>query len=280
MRVLLAEDYGFCFGVERAVNTILDLLRKGEEVYTDGDVVHNRRVMEKLVSKGLKIVDLSDLPEKIDGVFAIRAHGVEIEKKLIVEGKFREVIDLTCPIVKRLFEIASDCVEKGWRVVVFGKEDHAEMRALRGHVSDVLTTSKTLNLNSDRICVLSQTTSSWWEFAEFVKGILESNLSIKELRVVNTICRVTVDRERETEEFSKKCDLVLVVGGKHSANTGKLFRVASKHTRAIWIESPDELEELDLEGMECVAVVSGTSTPSDDVEEIAERISLGGKVDG
>ncbi len=280
MRVEIAESRGFCFGVERAVSRILSFLEKGRRVYTDGDVVHNRRVMEHLLSRGLEIVDLSKLEPPVDGIFAIRAHGVKPDVERRVREIFEEVVDLTCPIVERLFERARECFEGGWRVVVFGREDHAEMIALRGHVSEALTVSSARALDFDRICVLSQTTSSWKEFSDFVAELIELNPNLREMRVVNTICSVTVERERETERLAKECDVVVVVGGRHSANTGKLFRVASRFTRVIWIESPNELKDSDLEGVECVGVVSGTSTPNRDVEEVAERISLGGKTDG
>ncbi len=266
MEVILAPDYGFCFGVKNAVDKILEELKNGE-VFTDGDIVHNKRVMKSLIKKGLKI------SENATGeMFAIRAHGIPPEKFLEISKRFRKVIDLTCPIVKSLFEKAEECRMKGYGVVVFGKEGHAEMLALKGHVPDAIVTSKAHFYGMEKICILSQTTSSWQEFSEFVSEMLELNFPAKEIKIVNTACPVTVNREEEVKRLSKMCDLIIVVGGKHSANTGKLYRMALRNTKAEWIESPKEAREIDLSGIRCVAIVSGTSTPAEDVEEVYNEI--------
>ena len=271
MEVILAADYGFCFGVKSAVDRLLEELENGE-VYTDGDIVHNKRVMDFLVEKGLKIV------ENASGeVFAVRAHGIPPEKFEEVSKKFKKIIDLTCPIVKSLFERAKECREAGYGVVVFGKEGHAEMLALKGHVPDAIVTSEAHFYGMEKMCILSQTTSSWQEFSEFVSKMVELNFPSKEIKIVNTACPVTVNREDEVKRLSKICDLIVVVGGRHSANTGKLYRIALRKTNAEWIESPEEVEKIDLKGMGCVAVVSGTSTPVEDVEEVYNEILRRGK---
>jgi (E)-4-hydroxy-3-methyl-but-2-enyl pyrophosphate reductase len=267
MRVVLARDYGFCFGVKNAVERLLGELKNGK-VHTDGDIVHNRRVMEMLKERGLEIVQNGS-----GEIFAVRAHGIPPEKLEEVSRRYKRVIDLTCPIVKSLFEKARSCEDEGYSVVVFGKEDHAEMRALKGYVPSAIVSSEARSYGSERICVLAQTTSSWIEFSEFVSDLVSHNYQVKEIKVVNTVCPVTVNREDEVRRLSRKCDAVVVVGGKHSANTGKLHRIASRNTKAYWIESPSEVEEIDLEGMGCVAIVSGTSTPAEDVEEVFEKIS-------
>ena len=272
MIVKKAEDFGFCFGVERAINGILDLLNKGKEVVTDGDIVHNTRVMKFLISKGLVIE--RDLEDKEGTVFAIRAHGMPYEKLIKIKERFREVADLTCPIVKALFEKAKECRDLGYRVVVFGKEGHAEMEALKGYVEDPIILKKPVKIDDSKpVCIVSQTTSSWIEFEEFVAKLIFMNFSIKEFKVLNTICPVTVEREYEVERLSKECDLIVVVGGKHSANTGKLYRIAGRNTNVIWIEDPEEINRYSVDGFECVGIVSGTSTPKEDVEKVYEILS-------
>ncbi len=271
MKVVLATDYGFCFGVKKAV----DRLRKGLknwEIHTDGDIVHNRRVMESLVKDGLKIVENGK-----GEIFAIRAHGIPPKKAEEISKRYNKLMDLTCPIVKSLFEKALSCRERGYGVVVFGKEGHAEMIALKGYVPDAIVTSEAQFYGMENICVLSQTTASWQEFSEFISELVRLNFPSKKISIINTACPVTVNREDEVGRLSEKCDLIVVVGGKHSANTGKLYRIASRKTRAVWIESPDEAEGIDLDEMECVAIVSGTSTPARDVEEVYDKILRRGK---
>ncbi len=270
MKVVLSEDYGFCFGVKAAIDKVEELLSQGYDVLTDGDIVHNKRVMQRLRDRGLKVEDVAD--DRKEGVFAIRAHGMDPERIKRISQVFEKVVDLTCPIVKSLFEKARRCRDEGYEVVVFGKDGHAEMRALKGHVPDAVVTLEPVKLEKDRVCILSQTTSSWKEFSEFIDGLMQVNFATKEFLVVNTICPVTYGREEETDRLSRSCDLIVVVGGKHSANTGKLYRIASRNTRAVWIESPEEIDDVKLEGAKCVAVVSGTSTPKEDVVAVYEKL--------
>ncbi len=269
MRVVLASDYGFCFGVKSAIDRLVEELEDGE-VHTDGDIVHNNGVMKRLIEMGLKIEDSGGK------TFAIRAHGLPPSRIKEVSKRYEKVVDLTCPIVKSLFEKAKGCRKEGYGVVVFGREGHAEMEALKGHVPDAIVTLEANFYGMERMCVLSQTTSSWIEFSEFIGDLVRLNSTAKEIKIVNTVCPVTVNREDEVRRFSKMCDAIIVIGGRHSANTGKLYRMASRQTKAYWIESPDEVEGLDLQGMDCVAIVSGTSTPAEDVEEVYEKISRRG----
>ncbi len=272
MKVKKAKDFGFCFGVERAVNEILKILDSGKVVVTDGDIVHNSRVMNFLIEKGLVINKNFD---DIEGeVFAIRAHGVALEKFRKIKEKFRNIADLTCPIVKSLFEEAKECEDMGYTVVVFGKDGHAEMEALKGHVKKPVIIREPIKLDDTRpVCVLSQTTSSWIEYKEFIAKLIFMNFSIKEFKILNTVCPVTVEREYETEKLSKECDLIVVVGGKHSANTGKLYRIAEKNASVIWVEDPNELRRYSIDNLGCVGIVSGTSTPKEDVEKVYEILS-------
>ena len=269
MKVKKTEDFGFCFGVEKAVNEILKILDSGKVVVTDGDIVHNSRVMRFLIKKGLIVKENFD---DVDGdVFAIRAHGVASEKFKKIRQKFENIADLTCPIVKSLFEKAKKCEDEGYIVVVFGKNGHAEMEALKGYVKRPVIIKEPIKISDIKpVCVLSQTTSSWIEYKEFIAGLIFMNFSVKEFKILNTICPVTVKREFETEKLSRECDLIVVVGGKHSANTGKLYRIAKKYANVIWIESPEELNSYSLDNIDCAGIVSGTSTPKEDVEKVYE----------
>ena len=276
MRVVLAEDYGFCFGVERAVERLIEVL-KDSRVVTDGDIVHNEGVMDMLKSVGLMVK--KDPAGTEADVFAIRAHGTSPKRLDEVKRRFKRVVDLTCPIVESLFETAKELKDRGYTVVVFGKEGHAEMEALKGHVEDAVVTRKVFKVDGSvqKVAVVSQTTSPWKEFSSFVGDMVEENFHVKDWKVINTVCYVTVRREMEVERLSRMCDVVVVVGGKHSANTGKLYEIAKNLTRAIWISSPDELGSYDFDGVDCVGIVSGTSTPKEDVEKVRDEILRRGK---
>jgi len=272
MRVKKAKDFGFCFGVERAVSEIVKLLDSGKAVVTDGDIVHNTRVMDFLKKRGLVVK--KGFEDAKGDIFAIRAHGISPEKLKKINERFGNIADLTCPIVKSLFEKAHDCENAGYTVVVFGKDGHAEMEALKGYVKRPVIIKEPIKISGAMsVCVLSQTTSSWIEYKEFIAKLISMNFSIKEFRILNTICPVTVEREYETEKLSKECDLIIVVGGRHSANTGKLYRIARRNTKAIWIEDPEEIVNYSIDNLRCVGIVSGTSTPKEDVEKVYEILS-------
>ena len=273
MKIVVAKNIGFCFGVERAIRTVEELLDEGKKVVTDGEIVHNKQVMEQLTKKGLKVSS-----EMTDGeVFVVRAHGIPKDRLEELKKIFPEVVDLTCPIVSQLFKTAQRYAKER-KVIVFGKEDHPEMVALRGYAPAIVT-KVPFKFEEKKVVFLSQTTSSLEEYKEFVAAMIRMN-EFEEAVFLNTICPVTVNREREVEELSKICDLSIVVGGKHSSNTGKLFRIASKHSKTIWIESPDELPaDVVKYGTGCV--FSGTSTPNSLIENVVRKLKeMEGKRDG
>lgn len=266
MRLFVAKHIGFCSGVERAYLTIKRLLVEGRRVVTDGDVVHNPQVMEELKSLGL-LVSKDAVFE--DAVFAVRAHGIPQSEYERVKRNFREVVDLTCPIVLKLFEIAKELSKEG-KVVVFGKENHPEMVALKSHVPGALITLSPQKVDAPEVVFLSQTTSSIDEYKAFVAETIRIN-DFKKALMLNTICPATILREREVEELSKNCDVSIVVGGRNSANTEKLVRIASKNGVVVWIEREDELPE-DIVEYETVCVFSGTSTPNTTVLRVVEKL--------
>ena len=264
MKVIVAKNIGFCFGVERAIKTVEKLLKEGKRVVTDGEIVHNKQVMENLVKKGLRISS-----DPADGdVFVVRAHGIPKKKLEELRKMYSEVVDLTCPIVSQLFKTAREYASKG-KLIVFGKKDHSEMVALLGYASAIVA-RKPFETEEKNVVFLSQTTSSLDEYREFVSEMIRTN-NFEKVVYLNTICPVTVDREREVRELSKICDLSIVVGGKHSSNTGKLFRLASRNSRAIWVESSDEIPE-GVVKYGTVCVFSGTSTPVSLIENIVRKL--------
>lgn len=275
MRIVVAEDVGFCFGVKKAVERVKELLLKGEKVYTDGDIVHNPLVMKELEELGLK--KINDIPEDSkNSIFVVRAHGLPPVKINHYKKHFKEVVDLTCPIVKALFKKAKDASEEG-KVVVFGKKDHPEMKALSGYVFHALITLSPIPLKEEIMYFMAQTTASLESFKKFVAEEIKMS-DFARVEIFNTICDVTLRRERIAKEMSRTCDIVFVVGGKHSSNTGKLFQIAASKGNAVWIEKPEDIER--IPEVECVGVISGTSTPLHIVQNVVKKLKvLGGKED-
>ncbi|QTA37659.1 4-hydroxy-3-methylbut-2-enyl diphosphate reductase [Thermosipho ferrireducens] len=269
MQIIVARNIGFCSGVDRAVKKTKELLEKGYRVFTDDDIVHNKNVMNDLLVSGLSFED--------GEVFLVRAHGLPPEKIREYEKKYR-VVNLTCPIVMDLFEKAKRLREKGYKIVVFGKKSHPEMIALKGYVSDAMVTKVPGKFVEKKVAFLSQTTSSLEEFNEFICETTKIS-KINELLVCNTICDLTIKREEEVKKLSKICDLIIVIGGKHSSNTLKLARLASINTSVLHVESVNELINIP-DNVKKVGIVSGTSTSVYDVEKVIDRLKeLGGMLE-
>ncbi|HBT39224.1 MAG: 4-hydroxy-3-methylbut-2-enyl diphosphate reductase [Thermotoga sp. 50_1627] len=276
MKLCVAENIGFCFGVERALKTVEEYLKKERSVYSLGELVHNRNVVKRLTEKGLKVYHENDpLPEDArDSVLVVRAHGAAPKVLNELEKNFKRVIDATCPIVLKLFEKAKSAKEAGYKLVVFGDENHDEMRALKGHVKDAIITTHPLALEG-KICVLSQTTMSLEDFLSFGAGILKAS-EPTEFLFLNSVCEITHKREIEVKKMAFECDLIVVVGGKNSSNTKKLARIASKTTRVLHVQDVSELEGFDFKRFRKIGVTAGTSTSLEDVNLVVKKIRLGG----
>lgn len=270
MKVIVAEDVGFCFGVQRALKMINSKIANHEKIYTLGDVVHNKSVARSLEQKGVVVIQ-QDIPQDAkDSVLVIRAHGVPKDLLEQVKKTFKTVVDTTCPIVMNLFKTAQQMQKQGYKITVFGKKDHPEMVALLGYVPQATVTVEPIPLN-EKSCVLSQTTMSVDEFHKFVERSIEIS-SFKELRVINTICSITAKRESQTRAIAQNSDLVIVLGGKNSSNTSKLAKIASQLTKTLHIEEPSEVDQIDLSDIKTIGIVTGTSTPQEDVKILTEKI--------
>jgi len=274
---VLIGPTGFCFGVERAVEEVKRLLNDGIRVFTDGEIVHNKNVIEELKKLGLQFKP----NEPIEGsLFVVRAHGLP-PKDIKELSKHYKIVDLTCPIVLNVFELARKLRSNGFRIVVFGDPQHAEMIALKGHVEDAVITKSPIKLEPGKWYVLSQTTSSKEDYDEFILKLQQLNPE-SEIKSHNTICNVTIQRESYAKEFGKSCELTIIVGGKNSSNTKKLYEIASRIGRAIHVEDIYEfksiidnnntLENILSKPKSKVGILSGTSTSKNDVDDIVKHI--------
>ena len=281
MQVLLAEEYGFCFGVERAVEMVEGALAEGATVRTLGPLIHNTQEIHRLEAEGVRTVNA---PEEVSGglTAVIRAHGVTPEVQRELEARAERVIDATCPFVTKVQKLAERAAAQGRDVVVVGNPDHPEMIGVRGYAPDrahvVRDAAEVASLPPLHApLVVSQTTlklSTFLEAAEAVRAKADS-----EPQVVNTICSATRDRQDAARALAGHVDAFYVIGGKHSSNSLKLLSVCKEQcAKSFLIETPDEINPADLACAERVGVTAGASTPNWLIEQVVARLrQIGGE---
>ena len=275
MQVLLADEYGFCFGVERAVQMVEEALGGGATVRTLGPLIHNTQEIARLESEGVRTIDE---PAQVGaGVTAvIRAHGVTPEVQRELEARAEKVIDATCPFVTKVQKLAERAAAEGRDVVVVGNPDHPEMIGVKGyaphHAHVVRDASEVAGLPPLHApLVVSQTTiklSTFLEAADAVRAKADS-----EPQIINTICSATRDRQDAARALAGHVDAFYVIGGKHSSNSIKLLSVCREQCpRSFLIETQDEINADDLRGARRVGVTAGASTPNWLIEQVVARL--------
>jgi 4-hydroxy-3-methylbut-2-enyl diphosphate reductase len=284
MQIIRANEMGFCFGVRRAVEMMEESVRERGPMVSLGSVVHNPQIVGKLRDEGLDVI--KD-PREVGGrPVAITAHGVSRQVIQDLETSGAEIIDTTCPIVTRSQQWAHRLSEEGFAVVVFGDPNHKEVRGVLGwaHGSvQVWSSEDDVTLLPDgfpsRVGVLSQTTETEARFASFVKRLLETNMDrISELRVLNTLCHATTSQQATTMHLANEVSLMIVVGGRESANTRHLAVVSREcGVETYHIETADEVKAEWLNGHEKVGVTAGASTPDFIIDEVVARLEALGR---
>ncbi len=279
MKISIAKTSGFCFGVNRAVKIVYDLILSGKKVCTLGPIIHNPTVIENFKNMGVSIVEKPSLiPD--DTILIIRSHGITRSTLEYISLKGVKYIDTTCPFVKKIHNIVIKYSNKKSLLLAAGNKNHPEMIGIRSYFEGTSYVFKNLNelkeilkkisnRNYDDVILISQTTFSveeWKKCAFFLKNMFTN------IKVFDTICNTTHSRQKEAEFLSKKSDLMIVVGGKQSSNTRKLYEICSTHTKTVWIESVDELVDSIFYGCETVSIVAGASTPTDLVDEVYNYI--------
>ncbi|MBI1885483.1 MAG: 4-hydroxy-3-methylbut-2-enyl diphosphate reductase [Chloroflexi bacterium] len=277
MEILLAKDMGFCWGVRRAIDIMEKAAQEKGDIVSLGPIVHNPQVVAELETKG---VHLGDGPQSVNSKpVAITAHGAGPEAISAAKGKGAEVIDTTCPIVTRSQRWAKKMAENGFTVIVYGDTKHREVKGVLGWAGGkgfAVTEESMQRLPAElsRVAVISQTTQSPEKFAAFVSRLLQERVGqINELRVINTLCDVTSSQQAATRELAQEVGLMLVVGGRNSANTRHLAEVSREEgAETHHIESVDELRPEWFEDQERVGISAGASTPDSAVEAVVDRI--------
>ena len=280
MNVVVAEHAGFCFGVTKAVDTVYEQIEKktGLNIYTYGPIIHNEIVVGDLEKKGVKVIES---PEEIEGlengIIVIRSHGVtkEVHEKLSRTGL--EVIDATCPFVKRIHKIVQEESGNGKGIIVVGSANHPEVEGIVSYAGDrvyvVDSPENAAKFSENReleYTVVSQTTFNKKKFQETVEIFKNNGYNIN---IVNTICNATDERQSEAEKIASEADVMIVIGGAHSSNSRKLYEICSqKCARTYFIQTLDDLHLKLGEDVSLVGITAGASTPKNIIEEVQNYV--------
>jgi (E)-4-hydroxy-3-methyl-but-2-enyl pyrophosphate reductase len=274
MKVFVVKKAGFCFGVKRAIKIAFDVARKkNEKVYTWGPLIHNPQVVEDLKKKGVYVVE--DLRKIKKGTLIIRSHGIHPKILERIKRKKIEVVDATCPFVKKAQNKAKLLSDQGYPVAVVGEADHPEVQGIIGYANDCALVINPNQMNEDlrkfkRLGVVAQTTLNIEAFRQVIGKLVEK---VGELKVFNTICHATAQIQKATLELAEKVDLMIVVGGHNSANTTRLAKLCKRiGTRTHHIETARELRRGWFKDKTRVGVTAGTSTPDWLIREVMKGI--------
>ena len=272
MEIVRSDHAGYCYGVRRAVSMVLKEAARGETIYTLGPLIHNPQAVHMLEEKGIIPVDDVSLITK--GIVAYRSHGVRKEEADYIEKKGLKVIDATCPFVKRVRTRALSLKRQGYTVVIVGDEEHPEVKSILSYLdNDGIVLRKSFSVKAKKLGIVSQTTQDWHTFADVVQGCMEK---AEEIRIYNTICESTALRQREAGVLACHVDAMLVVGGKNSSNTTKLFQMVKRINPATYhIETEKDLRTEWFSGVRRVGLTGGASTPDtviDNVERAVKNI--------
>lgn len=278
MEVKVAKTAGFCFGVKRAVTTVYKEIEKGKEIgeviYTYGPIIHNEQVVKDLEQKGVKVLHSPEEIRKLtEGTVIIRSHGVDKATYDLIQEQGLNIIDATCPFVKKIHRTVEEKSREGYDIIIIGNKDHPEVQGIKGWCL-----SHTFIMNSEeeaekfdisgnrKLCVVSQTTFNYKKFDKMVEIIAKKRYDII---VVNTICNATNERQVEARQIAATSDAMIVIGGKNSSNTQKLYEICKeecKHT--YYIQQLEDLDLIKLRTCRNVGITAGASTPNNIIEEV------------
>ncbi|HIC10601.1 MAG TPA: 4-hydroxy-3-methylbut-2-enyl diphosphate reductase [Campylobacterales bacterium] len=271
MEIELAKQYGFCFGVKRAIK----IAEQHQNSYTFGPLIHNRLEIERLKNQfnvGLK----EDIREfKKGDKLIIRTHGIEKKNLQYLKEQNIEFIDATCPFVKKPQEIVQNMSREGYDIVIFGDKNHPEIKGVKSYAEHgayvVLEVEELENIAlSDRIALVAQTTRKIEDFKKIASYLIEK---YKEVRVFNTICNATFENQISARELAKKADIMIIIGGKNSSNTKQLVRICEEVCDSCYhIESEEEVEPGWFENRKLCGITAGASTPDWIIERVKKRI--------
>lgn len=280
MTIRLAKSAGFCFGVNRAVNLVYELAKTGGSIKTLGPIIHNPQVVEDLAQKGVEILDSPSQAGPQDTV-VIRSHGVDAHTEQALRQTGAKVVDATCPFVAKIHRIVSAASEEGKVVLIAGNPDHPEVQGIVGHCKGECYVAQTpqelekilkeTGAGSVKNAILvAQTTFNTEIWGNFINS---SKKLCTKLEFFDTICNATNQRQKEAIQLAQESDRMIVIGGRHSSNTHKLYEVCSGYCPTVLVETAGELKAVDLSGAERIGVTAGASTPAHIIKEVLQTMS-------
>ncbi|WP_370805725.1 4-hydroxy-3-methylbut-2-enyl diphosphate reductase [Eubacterium ventriosum] len=275
MEITVAKSAGFCFGVQRAVDSVYKELEENSgKIYTFGPIIHNEQVVEDLNKKGIEVIDTVEQLKKIkEGTVVIRSHGVAKEIYDILEQQKLKMVDATCPFVKKIHNIVLDESNNGKTIIIIGNDNHPEVEGIKGWVNgEVIVINKEEQIEKlslpeqTKACIVSQTTFNHNKFKYLVEIIRKKGYDIT---VVNTICNATHVRQVEAQKISSKVDGMIVIGGKNSSNTQKLYDICRNECEnTFYVQTVKDLNLHELKSLKSIGITAGASTPKNIIEEV------------
>lgn len=282
--VTVARSAGFCFGVKQAVNKVYQLadIKRGP-VYTYGPIIHNEEVVKDLQDKGVRVIH--SVSELLEGAFpkgtvVIRSHGVPKEVYAGIQQAGFEIEDATCPFVLKIHQIVQEFTNDGYQIVIIGNCSHPEVEGIKGWCDPKCTTvigntedaRKFTCKPGEKICIVSQTTFNYKKFQELVEIIQEKGY-INDIRVLNTICYATEERQNEAENLARVSDAMIVIGGRNSSNTQKLYEICKEKCKnTYYIQTIADLDLSQIGHIDNVGITAGASTPKNIIEEVQKYV--------
>ena len=279
--VKVAKTARFCFGVKRAVEKVYEQVNSGKKnVYTYGPIIHNEEVVGDLESKGVQVINTKEELEQLEeGTVVIRSHGVSQDIYQLIADKNLECVDATCPFVRKIHKIVEKESAKGSHIVIIGNATHPEVEGIKGWCQGPVTVIASKEdadnlqvLAGSKLCIVSQTTFNYNKFQELVEILEKKEYDI----FVNyTICSATEERQLEARQIACESDTMIVIGGKHSSNTQKLYEICMKECKnTYYIQTLVDLDNKPFQCIGCVGITAGASTPNNIIEEVQKHVRI------
>lgn len=278
-KIVTAKRAGFCFGVKRAIDITTDMARSDKKgIFTLGPIIHNPQVIDRLKEEGIYPINADDLDKKNIGALIIRTHGIPNQLYENIAARAFRLVDATCPFVKKAQRYAKLLKESGYQVVILGDINHPEVKGLMSYAGeDVIVVDEGTRLQGlrSKVGIIVQTTQPVEALKKLLLKVVDH---AKEIKVYNTICNSTALRLKETEDMCHKVDVMIVVGGKNSANTGQLANLCKDlHVSTYHVETASEISADWFSGAKKVGVTAGASTPDWIIREVEKRLrDIGG----
>ena len=279
MEVIVAKTAGFCFGVKRAVDQVYEQIeRGGKPVYTLGPIIHNEEVVRDLEARGVRTLGgVEDLKDISQGIVIIRSHGVGRAVYDQIRARGLELVDATCVFVKKIHKAVEEQNRLGRRVIIIGDSAHPEVQGIRGWGDDrtlVVKNEEELehlpDLTGESLCIVAQTTFNYNKFKDLVEKFLKKGYDIL---VLNTICNATQERQVEAERIASQVEAMIVIGGKNSSNTRKLYEICRKECKnTYYIQTLGDFDPESVSSVRSVGITAGASTPKNIIEEVHTNV--------